>query len=141
MIRAAVTICLVPEARGGPFVFWDDIRNGCETAANLGFDAVELFVPSADAVDPELLRRILDDCGLCLAAVGTGAGWLLKKLSLSHIDRQQRAQACDFVRSMIDFAGPFEAPRPRAIGRQRPPFAPGQFAVPTGHQFPSRIQH
>ena len=25
MIRSAVTVSLVPEARGGPFVFWDDL--------------------------------------------------------------------------------------------------------------------
>src|SRR3954447_9527654 len=46
MIRSAVTISLVPEARGGPFVFWDDLTSGCRKAAELGFDAVEVFPPS-----------------------------------------------------------------------------------------------
>ena len=30
MIRSCVTISLVPEARGGPFVFWDDLAAGCD---------------------------------------------------------------------------------------------------------------
>jgi hypothetical protein len=25
MIRSAVTVSLVPELRGGPFIFWDDL--------------------------------------------------------------------------------------------------------------------
>ena len=37
MIRSSVTISLVPEARGGPFVFWDDIENACHTAKKLEF--------------------------------------------------------------------------------------------------------
>ena len=45
MIKSAVTISLVPEARGGPFVFWDDLEAGCRKAAALGFDGIELFAP------------------------------------------------------------------------------------------------
>ena len=43
MIRSSVTIALVPEAKGGPFVFWDDLASGCAKAAELGFDGVEVF--------------------------------------------------------------------------------------------------
>ena len=32
MIRSSVTISLVPEARGGPFVFWDDHHAACRFA-------------------------------------------------------------------------------------------------------------
>ena len=44
MIRSCVTISLVEEARGGPFVFWDDLVAGCKAAQDIGFDAVEIFV-------------------------------------------------------------------------------------------------
>ena len=110
VIRAAVTICLVPAAKGGPFVFWDDVEQGCQAAAQLGFDGVELFVPAADVVDPQRLQLLLDDCGLILAAVGTGAGWLLHGMHLADGDAQQRAIARGFIRSIIDFAGRFAAP-------------------------------
>jgi hypothetical protein len=72
-MRSAVTVSLVPEARGGPFVFWDDLPAACAKAAKLGFDAIELFPPGPDAVDPAELRTLLDDNGLSLAAMGTGA--------------------------------------------------------------------
>jgi sugar phosphate isomerase/epimerase len=109
-MKSAVTVSLVPEARGGPFVFWDDLPAACRKAAELGFDAIELFPPSADAVDPSLLRKLLDDHGLKLAAVGTGAGWVKHRLHLALPDESQRQKARDFIRSVIDFAGPFGAP-------------------------------
>lgn len=109
-IRSCVTISLVPEVRGGPFVFWDDLESGCRKAREIGFDAVEIFPPGPDAFDPKALRGWLDDLGLNLAAVGTGAGWVVRKLSLTAPDPSRRAQARDFVRSIIDLAGPFGAP-------------------------------
>ena len=107
-MKSAVTISLVPEARGGPFVFWDDLAAGVKQAAALGFDAVEIFPPSADAVDHAELRRLLSDTGLSLAAVGTGAGWVKHKLTLT--DPDTREKAIDFVKTIIDFAGQFGAP-------------------------------
>jgi sugar phosphate isomerase/epimerase len=109
-IQSSVTISLVNEARGGPFVFWDDLAAGCKKAAELGFDAVEVFPPSPQAVDPGELRRLLDQHKLKLAAVGTGAGFLLQRLTLTSPDVAVREKARQFVRSMIDFAGPFRAP-------------------------------
>lgn len=110
MIRSAVTISLVPEARGGPFVFWDDLAEGCRKAAGLGFDGVEVFAPDAAALEGGDLRRLLDDYGLKLAAAGTGAGWVKHKLTLSSPDPSVRRRAKDFIRSIIDAAGAFRAP-------------------------------
>ncbi|MDY3557258.1 sugar phosphate isomerase/epimerase family protein [Gemmata sp. JC717] len=107
---SAVTISLVPEARGGPFVYWDDLAEGCREAAARGFDAVEVFPPDADAVDPAVLRSLLDEHGLALAAVGTGAGWVKHKLSLTSPDATVRDKAIAFVKSVMDLAARFEAP-------------------------------
>jgi len=109
-MKSAVTISLVPEARGGPFVFWDDLSAACRKAKQLGFDAIELFPPSPDAVDSAELRGLLDDNGLSLAAVGTGAGWVKHKLSFTAPDEATRDKALDFVKRMIEFAAPFGAP-------------------------------
>ena len=108
MIRSSVTISLVPEARGGPFVFWDDHAAACREAKRLGFDAVEVF--AAPDVDAAALRRSLDDNGLKMAAMGTGAGWVRHRLTLTHPDAEKRAQAVHFIRSVIDLAGSFGAP-------------------------------
>ncbi len=109
-IRSSVTISLVPEARGGPFVFWDDLAAGISKAKQLGFDAVEVFPPGPDALEVEDVRALLNDSGLALAAVGTGAGWLRHKLTLTSPEHSERDKAREFIRAIIDFAGALGAP-------------------------------
>lgn len=109
-MRSAITVCLVPEARSGPFVYHSGLEHGCEQAAHHGFDAVEVFPRSADEVDRQQLRQLLDRHGLKLAAVGTGAGWLTKQLSLTSTDPAVAQRAAEFIRSMIETAGSFGAP-------------------------------
>ena len=108
-MKAAVTISLIPQAKGGPFVFWDGLAAGCEKAAALGFHAVEIFAPSAAAIDRKALRHLLGEHGLKVAAFGTGAGWVIHKWHLSHAAAEVRQQAREFIRQIIDLAGEFEA--------------------------------
>jgi len=110
MIGSCVTVSLVPEARGGPFVFWDDLEAACGAAGQLGFDAIEIFPSNPRAIDPERTRKLLADCGLRLGAMGTGAGWLLHHLTLTAADASARSQARDFVGAVIDAAGALGAP-------------------------------
>jgi sugar phosphate isomerase/epimerase len=110
MIHSAVTISLVPEAKGGPFVFWDDLAGNCAKAARLGFDAVEIFPRSADELNARELRALLQQHNLKLAAMGTGAGWVVHKLRLTDPDAVVRRRAVEFVSAIVDFAGAFGAP-------------------------------
>lgn len=109
-MHSAVTISLVEQARGGPFVFWDDLAGAARQAAELGFNAIEVFAPGPDAVSRETMTRLLGETKLKLAAVGTGAGWLIHKLTLTNPDESVRLKAVEFIKSMIDFGGPFGAP-------------------------------
>lgn len=107
---SAVTISLVPEARGGPFVFWNGLADGCAQAAALGFDAVEVFPRDASALEVPQLRSLLDRYRLKLAAVGTGGGWVAHKLTLTQPDSERRDRARAFIRGIIDVAAEFHAP-------------------------------
>jgi sugar phosphate isomerase/epimerase len=109
-MKSAITISLVPQSKGGPFVFWDGLADGCARAAALGFDAVEIFPPSAAAIDVAELSRLLAQHKLALAALGTGAGWVVHKWTLTHADAEVRGKACDFVRAIVDAAGGIGAP-------------------------------
>mgnify|MGYP006422052007 FL=1 len=110
MIKSAITVSLVEEARGGPFVYWDGLADACEKAAALGFDAIEIFAPSPDAVDPDELNVLLERHNLQVAAVGTGAGMVKHGLCLTDPDPAKREEAKSFIRSIIDFGGPYGAP-------------------------------
>ena len=97
-MKSAITICLVPEARQGPFVFHTTATDGglasaCQTAAELGFDAVEICPESAEAFPVAELSRLLAEHSLTVAAVGTGAGWVKHKLHLCHDNASMRAAA------------------------------------------------
>jgi sugar phosphate isomerase/epimerase len=106
----AITISLVPEAQGGPFVIWDRLDNACQRAAALGFNAVEIFPPTAEHLNARELRDLLRKHELRLAALGTGAGWVLRKLRLTDPDPGVRRRAIDFAGSIVDLAGSFGAP-------------------------------
>jgi sugar phosphate isomerase/epimerase len=110
MIRSAVTISLVPEMRGGPFVFWDDLAAGCARAAALGFDAVELFFQEARAVNVTEVQGVLAQHNLQVAAFGTGAGWVKHKLRLTDADSRGRRRAIEYIARFIDLAAQFGAP-------------------------------
>jgi sugar phosphate isomerase/epimerase len=109
-MKSAVTICLVPEAARGPFVFHDGLEAGCRAASDLGFDAVEVFPASAADISGGPLRDLLAAHGLALAAVGTGAGWVKHGLHLCHADADHRGRARDFIAGIIDAAGGLGAP-------------------------------
>jgi sugar phosphate isomerase/epimerase len=110
MIQSAITVSLVSEARGGPFVFWDGLAAACERSAQLGFDAVEIFAPGPEAVDRDELRNLIAKHQLKVAAVGTGAGMVKHGLSLTDPDPAKRQAARTFVGRMIEFGGQFDAP-------------------------------
>ena len=109
-MRSAVTIALVPEMRGGPFVFSDDLAAGCAKAAEYGFDAVEIFPSSADALDAGRLKLLLAQYNLRIAAVGSGAGWVKHRLHLTDPGVAVRRRAREFIAAIIDCAGSFGAP-------------------------------
>lgn len=109
-MRSAITVSLVPQAKGGPFVFWNGLDDAFAQAAAVGFDAVEIFPPSASVIDVEEVKRLAEDHSLAVAAVGTGGGWVINKWSLTNPDCSIRAQAREFIRAIIDKAGALRAP-------------------------------
>jgi sugar phosphate isomerase/epimerase len=88
----------------------EGLDDACRTAAELGFDAVEIFPESAEAFPATTLRGLLAEYGLSVAAVGTGAGWVKQKLHLCHADAAVRTHAREFIAGIIDVAGQFGAP-------------------------------
>ena len=109
-MKSCVTLSLVPALRGGPWILWDELSIGLEKAHALGFDAVELFTEDASAGKPGELARLLEKNDLSLGAVGTGAGKVIKGLTITSSDQAVREQAKSFIVEMIYFGAEFAAP-------------------------------
>ncbi|RYD23924.1 MAG: sugar phosphate isomerase/epimerase, partial [Verrucomicrobiaceae bacterium] len=89
-MKSAITLCQVPEAAAGPFVLRTPLPEAFATAAAIGFDAVELFLPGPDFVSVNEVKSLAEKHGLAIAAVGTGAGWLQQGLSLTDPSAEKR---------------------------------------------------
>jgi sugar phosphate isomerase/epimerase len=109
-MKTAITISQVPEAAAGPFVLRTPLPEAFSTAAAIGFDAVELFLPGPDFVPVDEVKSLAEEHGLAIAAVGTGAGWLKHGLSLTDPAPEKRAAALEFVLAMVSFGGRLGAP-------------------------------
>lgn len=109
-MKSAITVSLVEQARGGPFVFWDGLEAAATEAARLGFDALEIFPPAAEALNPAEINALVKRHGIAIAAVGTGGGWVLHKLHLCLPDTTARQRAKDFIRGIIEVAATLGAP-------------------------------
>ena len=110
MIKSCATIAMVDEIKAGPWIYWEQPDISIPKAAKLGFDAVELFTASADAVDSEKLLQLCEANKIKIAAVGTGAGKVLGGLTLTSPDKQVRRRAVEFISKMITFGARFGAP-------------------------------
>ncbi len=110
MVQSSVTISLVPEAAGGPFVFWEDLEQSASKAAEIGFDAVEVFPPSGEDLRRYPVNQVLRHSNLNLAAIGSGGGWLLNRWHLCHPEEEVRTNAIGFVEVLIEAAGELGAP-------------------------------
>jgi sugar phosphate isomerase/epimerase len=109
MTKISATICLSPEMKSGPFLFSDDLGESCRQAAAAGFSGVDLIISSPDSVSSTVVERTLTIYKLTLGAIGTGAGFVCKGLSLTSPDRTLREEAIKYVIDTIDFAGRFGA--------------------------------
>lgn len=107
-MKIATTLSLVPSLRGGPWIYWDDLAYCFQHAKQLGYDGVELFTATTDV--PDGLEDALEETGLSVAAVGTGAGKVMNGWTLTSPDADNRSQAKQFIKDMIDMGAGFNAP-------------------------------
>ena len=109
-MKSCVTIALVAAIKSGPWIYWDDLETSMRKAASLGFAGIELFTESAAAIAPDTLKKLTHELGLSVGAVGTGAGKVIRGLTLTDPDPTIRAGAVSFIQAMISFGASVNAP-------------------------------
>jgi len=108
MFKTSMAITPTP-ARFAPLLFAGDWKHGLETAAELGYDAIEVSLrdPQAQVVK-ELGKAIRSSC-LAVSAVATGQSYYNDGLSPTSSDPSIQAKLLDRMKGFIDFAAPWGA--------------------------------
>ncbi len=105
-----LTISLSPnETVFAPLLFAGRLEQGIRTAAEAGFDAVELSLRTAQDIDVEKVRGLLQDIGLGVSGIATGQSYLHDSLSFCHPDPDVRAACVERIKSLVPIAALLDA--------------------------------
>jgi sugar phosphate isomerase/epimerase len=93
-----------PDVRGKGLAWSGEPERIFGSLKHIGYDGVEIFVRDPNELDAGKFRRMLGDCGLAVAAVGTGPVVAEDKLYLTHDDAALRRRAVARGKAVADFA-------------------------------------
>lgn len=102
MFKTSMAISPAP-AKFAPLLFAGEWGHGLETAAELGYDAVELSLRDPDRQLLEAMERDIRGKGLAVSAIATGQSYLSDGLSLSSADPSVQNKLLDRMKRFIDF--------------------------------------
>lgn len=105
MIKSSITLSLFPSSPKMPFVLGPDLEQGVAQAAEMGYDALELFPPSREAIDNAKIKELCITHAIEISTVGTGGGWVADKLSFTDPDAGIRRRAIEYARSLVAAVG------------------------------------
>ena len=99
-MKLAVTIVKQAAAQA-PLVLRGDYTDSIRTAAQIGYDAVELHVADPAEVDAGEFRAALEATGLGLSSIGTGLAFVRDGLSLTSRDADVRQRAIARLQNFV----------------------------------------
>jgi sugar phosphate isomerase/epimerase len=101
IMKTAITLSLLPTSPKRPFVLGPEPRQAFRIAAELGFDAIEVFPPTLEAFDAVNWQSLVDEFGIGISTVGTGGGAVSQGLTLTDADANIRVKARDYVSEIV----------------------------------------
>ncbi|MDR1520768.1 MAG: sugar phosphate isomerase/epimerase [Planctomycetota bacterium] len=104
MFTYGVACALDEVSREAPIVLRGGIDQICETAAQIGYQAIELQMRDPQRFDWRDIRRVGDQAGLKFAAIATGREFVENGLCLISDDPAGRRAAIDRLKLHIDMA-------------------------------------
>jgi sugar phosphate isomerase/epimerase len=103
MFKTTLSISPSP-AKFAPLLFAGDWERGVETAATLGYDAVEFSLRAPDADLLNAIGEAVRARGLAVSAIATGQSYYNDGLSLTSGEPDVQARLLDRMKAFIDFA-------------------------------------
>ncbi len=101
-MKLAVT--MVKEAAAqAPLVLRGNYADAIRQAGQIGYDAVELHVPSPAEVNIREVREACEASGVTVSSIGTGLAQVRDGLTLTHRDESVRQRALDRLQEFVRF--------------------------------------
>ena len=88
-----------------PFVLGPNLEKSVKLAAELGYDAFELFPPRMDLIEPEKIGQLCQEFDIAISTIGTGGGAVSQGLTLTDPDASIRERGKEYIRDIIETAG------------------------------------
>lgn len=92
-----------------PFVLRGDYKESIDTAASLGFDAVEMHIRNPEKVNVDQIKEYCQNANIKVSSIGTGLSYGLDGLSLMSSDEDNRRAAVSRMMKYIEIAKELDA--------------------------------
>lgn len=110
MYRYGISCALEALPEQQPTILRGDIFYVIKTAAEIGYDAIELFIRDPKQYSARLLKKVADDEGLAFCGIATGMEYTRNQLSLISDEPSIRAAAIDRLKEHLELGAQIGAP-------------------------------
>lgn len=110
MFKYGIVCGLEPMSDGKPVILRGDISSCADTAAKIGYDALELHIRNPKNYDGKHLKKVADDRGLSYCGIATGMEYIDNGLSLISDDKNIRRAAIDRLKEHVDLGTTLDCP-------------------------------
>jgi sugar phosphate isomerase/epimerase len=93
-----------------PILLRGDLERSVRTAAEIGYDAIELHIRNAAETDSAKLANLCQRYGIRVSAVATGLESSLNHLTMVDENKIIRSEALRHLKDIVDYAAPLDCP-------------------------------
>lgn len=105
VLKMKLSVSIVWEASdSAPFLLRGPYVTNIKKAAALGYEAVEIHVRDPRELDVDQILKACREEGIAVSTLGTGLGYVIDKLSLTHPEPKIREQAVNRLLQHIEVA-------------------------------------
>lgn len=108
MLKISVAVATA-DAPPSAFVVWRGIEESIRKAAAFGYDGIELALRSADQIEPDAVRKLLDEHGMQCPCISTGQVFATSGLYFTAREPDRCAAVIRAFKELIDLACEFGA--------------------------------
>jgi sugar phosphate isomerase/epimerase len=109
MMNKICVAATIEESYPGALVLFRGIKNSIKSAKKLGYDGIELALYEKENIDLKETEEMLRDYEMSVPVISTGQIYTIRGLSFASQDKENRKNAVEAVKELIDIAAELNA--------------------------------